>query len=371
MKRIILTSLFICTSIFVFAQNYQFTNVKDLEATSVKNQGYTGTCWSFSTSSFLESEIERITGKDIEISEMYSVRNTYDKKAWNYIMRQGHAQFGEGGLAHDVINSVKDFGMVPESVFTGLLKSQKQYNHAEMIAVLKSMLKTYIKNPGKKLSPNWKKSVDAILDEYIGKNPKTFMYKGKEYTPKSFAKMTKINTSNYITLTSFTQQPFYSSFILNIPDNFSNGSFYNLPLNEYTNVVNYAINHGYTVALDVDVSEPTFSAKYGVAVEPKYKAENKKSLTNIVDELTINQTYRQQEFENYDTTDDHLMHITGLIKDQNGKVYYKVKNSWGTSLANGGYIYMSPAYFKLKSISILLNKDALPKNIKEKLHLKS
>ncbi len=369
MKKILIilfTFLAIKTSI---AQKYEFTPVKDIQVSSVKNQGNTGTCWSFSTSSFVESEIKRISGLDVNISEMYFVRNTYTIKAWDYVMRQGHAQFGEGGLAQDVNNAIKKFGMVPRSVFTGLLNGQKIYNHQEMFALLKTTLDDYIKSDAKKSASDWQTAINNILDTYMGKNPTTFIYKGKMFTPATFAAFTKYNPDDYVTITSFMQQPFYSKFILNIPDNFSNGYFYNVPLNDMTGAINTAIANGFTVELDVDVSEPTFSAKYGIAVLPLKAEDNKKSLTEIVPEKVVNQLSRQKNFEDFKTTDDHLMQITGLLTDQKGNTYYKVKNSWGTKWANGGYIYMSIPYAKMKVISIMVNKNALSKELKGLLKL--
>jgi len=351
---------------------YKFTEVIDLEATPVISQGRTGTCWSFSTSSFLESEIIRLTGKQIDLSEMYNVRNTYPKKAENYIMRQGKAQFSEGGLAHDVMNSVAEFGLVPNEAYSGLFGEATGHNHAEMVAVLSSMLETYIDNPGRELSPTWRSAIDGVLDSYLGKNPSSFMYHGKEYTPESFLTMTKIKPEDYVTITSFDHAPFYDEFILNIPDNFSNGSYYNVPLDDMMNVIDYALQNGFTVELDCDVSERTFSSKDGVAVIPLRSENNIKALQGVYPEKSIDQTYRQQQFENYKTTDDHLMHITGTLKDQNGTVYYKVKNSWGTNPernANGGYVYFSESYMRLKTISVMIHKDAIPKEIAKKLTL--
>lgn len=371
MKKLICSVLGLLLMTHLIAQEtYQFNTIIDLETTSVISQGATGTCWSFSTSSFLESEIMRITGKTIDLSEMFTVRNTYPVKADNYVMRQGKAQFSEGGLAHDVINSVRNYGLVPLDVYTGLEEGVARHNHAEMVAVLSAMLDTYIDNPGRKLSPKWRKAVSAVLDVYLGSNPEQFTYEGKQYTPKSFLAMTGIVPDDYISITSFTQAPFYSSFILNIPDNFSNGSFYNVPLNDFMDVIDTALENGYTVELDCDVSERSFSSKDGVAVIPKDPINTKKALTGIYPERFIDQEYRQQEFENYTTTDDHLMHITGALTDQNGNKYYKVKNSWGSDEsrnANGGYVYFSESYMRLKAISVTVHKDAVPKKVANQL----
>lgn len=350
---------------------YNFKELINLEATAVISQGRTGTCWSFSSTSFLESEIIRLTGKQIDLSEMYTVRNTYPKKAENFVMRQGKAQFSEGGLAHDVLNSVAAYGLVPNAAFNGLLDSETNHNHAELVAVLTSMVETYADNPGRKLSKKWKEAIDAVLSVYMGSNTSSFNYEGKNYTPQSFLEMTKINPSDYLSITSFTQSSFYSQFVLNIPDNWSNGSFYNVTLDEMMATIDNALENGFTVELDCDVSESTFSSKNGVAIIPELSENNKKSLEAIYPEKKVTQEYRQDEFENFTTTDDHLMHITGLLEDQNGTKYYKVKNSWGTDAsrnANGGYVYFSESYMRLKAISITVHKDAVPKAIVKKLN---
>jgi len=372
MRKLIISSAILLSSICGFSQEYKFTPLVDIDCSTVKSQGNTGTCWSFSTSSFLESEIKRITNKDVDLSEMYTVRNTYPKKAWNYVMRQGKAQFSQGGLAHDVLNSVENYGLVPETAFTGLANGDTKHNHSEMIAVTKAMLDAYIKNPARKLSPRWKKSYEAILDIYLGVNPKYFTYNGKEYTPKSFQKMLQINPSNYVTITSFSHQPYYKNFVLNIPDNFSNGSMYNVPLDEFEQTMINALENGYSIELDIDVSEKTFSSKNGVAIVPEDKEKELEALLGIRKEKEITQAYRQQEFENYTTTDDHLMHITGMAKDQNGTVYFKTKNSWGSDgkrIKYGGYIYISSSYIRLKAISVTIHKDGFTKKLRKNLQV--
>jgi len=374
MKSIFLIITFLVSTIAINAQKYQFKTAIDIDASSVKSQGQTGTCWSFSTSSFIESEIYRLTNKHVDISEMFSVRNTYDDKAWNYVMRQGKLQFSQGGLAHDVMNSIRDNGLVTESSFSGLFFKPNVYNHSKIVPQLKMVLDSFIKNDKHSKYPDWKTATSAILDKEIGKTPTKVTFKNNSYSPKSFAKMLKINPDNYITLTSFTQHPFYSDFVLNIPDNFSNGSMYNVPIEELVSVVDYALKKGFTIALDVDVSEKTFSAKNGIAVLPKNSADNELSLTELVPEMKVTQDFRQVEFENYNTTDDHLMHIVGMVKDQKGNNYYKVKNSWGSNskrIGNNGFIYMSVPYFKLKTISVLLHNKGLSKKVKKKFHLKS
>lgn len=370
MKYTLLAVLFILGLENFNAQEYQFTAIKDIENTEIKSQGNTGTCWSFSTTSFLESEIIRLTGKQIDLSEMFSVRNTYSDKAINYLYRQGKAQFSEGGLAHDVINSVDKYGLVPEQEYSGLEIGEEKHNHAELVAVLKSMLDTYIKNPARELSPKWRKATESVLDVYLGKQKEEFNFKGKKYTPKTFAEFVKIDASNYVTISSFEHEKKYEKFLLNIPDNFSNGTFYNIELNEMVSIVENAILKGFTIELDCDVSETTFSSKYGVAIIPENSSDAEKGLKEIIEEKKITSSFRQAEFENFNTTDDHLMHIVGLVKDQNNNKYFKIKNSWGTTnRGNGGYVYMSIPYFKLKTISVLLHKDGVSKNVKKKLRI--
>lgn len=372
MKKIYLGFLFFIGFLTSSAQIYEFQEVINIECLPVISQDKTGTCWSFSTSSFLESEIIRLTGKKIDLSEMYQVRTTYPKKAENFVMRQGKAQFSEGGLNHDVINSVAEYGLVPLSAYSGLSEEEKKHNHAELVAVLEAMVRTYVDNPGKQLSSKWKVAINKVLDTYLGEIPNEFTYEGQKYTPKSFMEMTKIKANDYITLTSFTHQPYYKAFILNIPDNFSNGSMYNLPLDEFISAVDYALEKGYSLALDCDVSEETFSAKYGIGFIPENEEDEKTGLAEISKEKNITPAYRQQEFENYNTTDDHLMHIVGKLKDQKGNVYYKIKNSWGTNenkVKNGGYVYMSLAYLQLKAISVLLHIDGIDKKMVKKIGL--
>ena len=369
MKQTFFSIAFLSLAFSAYSQKYEFQSIKDIACTPVISQGQTGTCWSFSSTSFLEAEIIRITGKKIDLSEMYNVRHTYPKKAWNFVMRQGHAQFGEGGLNHDVINSAREFGLVPDVAYSGLVGNADKHDHSKMVAEIEKVVKWY-SNPEKKLEPKWKDEVTVILDKYLGQDVTEFTYETKKYTPKTFLEMTKLNLDDYVTITSFTNEPNYSKFILDIPDNFSNGSFYNMPLDEFVANIDNALDKGFTVALDADVSEKTFSGRNGIAVIPENEADEKAILTEIKPEKKITPEYRQHEFENFNTTDDHLMHIVGKVRDQAGSVYYKVKNSWGTkNVGNDGFVYMSVPYLRLKAISVLVHKDALVKKTKKQLGL--
>lgn len=377
MKKTILCFSMLFLSHLSFSQKYEFQTIKDIECTPIISQGATGTCWSFSTTSFLESEIYRTSGKKIDLSEMYNVRYTYLKKAENYVLRQGKAQFGEGGLSHDVINSAKLYGLATEEQYAGKLPNQEKHDHAKMVEELETIVKKAVAETPAKY-PNWKQDYTNVLDKYMGSfSPEinlsanvNFDQKNTTSTTQSpieFLKSTKLNLDDYVTITSFTHEAFYSKFILNIPDNFANGMFYNLPLDEYIQNVDNALDKGFTLSLDADVSEKTFSGKNGIAVIPNDDNDASIILTEIKPEKTITPEYRQSEFENYNTTDDHLMHVVGKAKDQKGNIYYKVKNSWGTKSGRDGFIYMSIPYMRLKSISVMLHKDGLLKKTKTNL----
>ena len=371
MKKYILAG-FTLISILSSAQEspFKFQELVNNSALPIISQGRTGTCWSFSTTSFLESEVKRLTGKDVDLSEMYNVRYTYPVKAYNYVYRQGKAQFSEGGLSHDVLNSVRLNGLAPIEAYSGLNNGDIKYDHQLLVKELKTDLDSIVKNPKQYLTKDWKANFNKKLDNKLGVPPTQFTYDGKQYTPQEFAKALKINPDDYVTITSFEQAPYYSQFVLQVPDNFSNGNYYNLPLDEYMKTLDDALYKGYTAAFDTDVSEKTFSSKYGMAIWP---AEGKESdyFVQIVPEKWVSADERQAAFENYSTEDDHLMHITGILKDQLGNQYYDVKNSWGTdNLGNNGHIFMSKPYFRMKSIAFTVHKDALSKDLKKKLGIK-
>ena len=377
MKQIVLLLYSTLIVSFLFAQTAQkqtlqkpeFFDIKTVKATPVKNQAMTGTCWCFSTTSLLESEEIRKDKQEIDLSEMFTVRNIYIEKAKNYILRQGHTQFGEGGLSHDMIRAVGTYGAIPEVVYSGLVNGQTQYNHQQLISRLQNYLDSVLKK--QPISSDWLNGYTNVLDQYLGKVPQDFTYNGKKYTPISFAKeVLKFNADEYVSITSFTHQPYYSSFILQVPDNFANGSFYNIPLNELIDVVKNAVGQGYSVAWDADVSNKGFKQELGFALNLDPSVKYTREMVNAgTKEMPYDANIRQQLYENLTTQDDHLMHIVGTEKSKEGKTFFIVKNSWGKIGPDEGYINVSEAYFGINTISIVLPKAALSKEMLAKLHL--
>ncbi|RAI98698.1 bleomycin hydrolase [Chitinophaga skermanii] len=381
MKKLLLSAAMLC-SLGAFAQttvtnkegsNYKFTVIKDAEATEVQNQGQTGTCWSFSGLSFFESEVLRNDkNKKVNLSEMFVVRRMYPLKAANYVRMHGKTNFAEGGGFPDDLLCLREFGLVPQSVYDG--NRVKTYNHSEMVNVLENMLKPL--GAANNVNPSWTKAVEGTLNAYIGDAPATFDYQGKQYNPQSFAKYLGLNADDYVIISSFTHHPFYSQFVLEVPDNWNWEKVYNVPLNEFTNIAETAVTNGYTLAWASDVSEKGFNYRDGLAIVPEKdwadltEAERKDIFTNPAKEKTITQELRQVAFDNYETQDDHGMHITGLVKDQNGNKYFKVKNSWGTTNQCGGYFYASVPYFAYKTTCFMVNKKAIPADIAKKMGIK-
>ena len=340
---------------------YTFKTLADLTATPVKNQNQTGTCWSFSTTSFLESEAARISGEVVDLSEMASVRYTYPLKADMYLRHHGLHQFGPGSLCHDVLNAASAYGLVPEFAFPGLDPGESTFNHGELDAVPAAAVKAMSEQPV--LSDDWRDAVEGICDAYLGKLPSSFQFNGKTFTPESFRDHLGINPSSYVSMTSFTHHEFGETFVLEVPDNFSRGAYLNLPIDDLTLLVRNAVMNGYTVAWDADVSEKGFSFRNGMALMPAV-GETTQLWKAVVNEEEVTQASRQVGFENHTTTDDHLMHIVGLAEDQQGKEYFLIKNSWGEGNLYGGRQYISMAYFKAKTIAVTVHQDAIQRKKK-------
>ncbi len=397
MKRFLLCALAFCATLGAAAQTadtksepegYRFTDGKVLDITPVKNQNRSGTCWCYSTMSFLEAEILRAGGAPVHLSEMWIVRHTFMEKAEKYVRMHGEINFAEGGAAHDVTEGIAKYGIVPFEAYPGLNYGTDKPDFSELTPVLKSFLDTVIK--GRKLSTAWKRAFNALLDEYFGPMPETFVYEGKEYTPASFAASLPIRMDDYIDITSFTHHPFYTKFIIEIPDNWMWGEAYNLPLDEMMQVVDHALANGYPLAWGTDVSEKGFSRTKALGIIPEAdldgmsgtEAERWGKLTEREKEAalykfdkpgkerTITQQMRQEAFDNYETTDDHGMVIVGTATDQIGNPYYKVLNSWDAMPPYGGYYYFSRPFVEYKTTDIMVNKRALPKAIAAKLGLK-
>ncbi len=369
--------------------SYEFTVMKNLEATPVQSQGRTGTCWSFSALSFLESELMRMGKGKHELSEMWIARNAYRDKAINYVRMHGTFNFGPGGAFHDIPYVIKKYGIVPATAYEGLNYGSKTHNHAEMDKMLKAMVDVVIKSPqNKRLTPSWIHAVDGVLDAYLGEMPTEFEVDGKKYNGKSYAQELGLNMDDYVVLGSFTHHPYYEQFVLAVPDNWAFGQVYNLPLNELMDVAESAVMNGYSWAWAADVSEKGFSFRDGLAIVPEDESTIRKrgsdnrnfsdagaekigdAFTQPVKEKTITAEMRQLAYDNYETTDDHGMHVTGMVKDQDGTKYFIVKNSWGTGNDCDGYFYASEAYFKYKTMNLMVHKDALPKKLAKKLGIK-
>lgn len=366
---------------------FQFKDKYLVKTTSVKDQNKSGTCWCFSGTSFVEDEIMRQGGDSLDLSEMFTVYHTYQDKADKYVRYYGQTNFAPGGSLIDVNYVFDKYGAVPESVYSGLNYGEDKHNHGELDGMLKGMLEVVVKKPNKKISTAWRKAIAGVLDAYLGALPETFTYNGKTYTPKSYAESLPYKPADYVTLSSFTHHPFYEEFVLEVPDNWLDGRYMNLPLDELKAVVDNAIKNGYPVAWAADVSEGGFKWNEGVALMPKGKDERdmegtelsrwvklsdkdraaeKFKFTGPVEEITVTQESRQEMFDSQETTDDHGMEIVGIAEDKEGNRYYKVKNSWDVNQVYDGYIYVSEPFFLAKTMGILVHKDAVPKNIAKK-----
>jgi len=349
------------------AEGYQFTDRVRLETSSVKDQHRSGTCWCYATVSFLETELLRMGRQEFDLSEIYLVRHTYEQKAWDYLRFHGHNNFNQGGQAHDAMIELAQHGIVPEKAYPGLEYGTEKHVHGEVVAAMSGYVKAVEDNGRRAITPAWDEGFNGILDAYFGEVPETFQYKGETYTPQSFAQSLNINPDDYVELTSFTHHPWYKPFDLEVPDNWAHKEYYNLPLEELVEVMDYSLQEGYSVVWDGDVSSKGFSHGNGMAVVPEDDEASFKE--KPVAEMHVTPEYRQEQFNNQTMTDDHLMHLTGIGEDQNGSKYYLTKNSWdSTGNAYGGFLYMSEPYIRLNTVAIMVHKDAIPQDIKDKLN---
>lgn len=370
-------------------KGFEFTTVKELPITSVKNQNRSGTCWSFSGQAFLESELLRMGKPEVDLSEMFVVYNSYADKADKYVRMHGEANFAGGGSFHDVLYVLGNYGAIPESAYNGLNYDEDKHVHNELDMLTRAYVEPLANSKGK-LTPVWKKGFNGILDAYLGEIPAKFTVDGKEYTPKSYAASLGLNADDYVSITSYTHHPFYSQFAIEIPDNWRWGTSYNVPLAELTEIADNAINNGYSIAWGGDVSEKGFTRE-GIAILPdvdgnelsgsdaarwlgltqkEKDAEIQKMIEGPCAEINVTQENRQKGYDNYQTTDDHGMQIYGIAKDQTGKKYYMIKNSWGETGKYNGFWYMSEPFFQAKTMNFVVHKNAVPKHIAKKLGIK-
>jgi bleomycin hydrolase len=392
MKKIILTlaaAIIASASIAqISATGYTLTDNKTVPVTSVKNQASSGTCWSFSGLAFLESEILIAGGPEVDLSAMFVVRHAYHDRAVKYVRMHGTSNLTAGAAAEDVMICWRKHGIVPNEVYEGLNYGQDIHRHAEMDAVIKGYCDAVIRNPNRKLSTAWLEGLDAILDAYLGALPETFTWQGREYTPRSFADSLPVDIDDYVSLTSFTHHPFDTWFVVEVPDNTVWGESFNVPLDEMMSVIDGTLAAGRPVLWASDVSEQGFAWRRGLAVVPDAdvtrmddselarwvalsQAEQDAALYRLDApgaERTITQELRQEAFDNWETTDDHGMEIVGTATDQNGTQYYKVKNSWGAeNHIYDGYFYASRPFVAYKTMSIMVNRNALPRDLRRRM----
>lgn len=343
---------------------FQFEIVKRIPTTPVKDQARTGTCWSFATTSFVETELIRMGKDPLDLSEMYFVRVTYPQKIENYVRLHGNTVLGQGSLGQDVLRAVKLYGIMPEAAYPGRRYGAERHDHSELHGVLRGALDALVEN--RAITPVWPDAVEGILDAYLGELPGRFDFDGKSYTPRSFLDAFEFDPGDYVELTSFTHHPFDAWVALEIPDNWARNRSYNVGVDELMSVLDRAIEGGFSVAWDGDVSERSFCHSKGVALWPvrawdERDEEERGALCERPEaEVRVTQESRQRGFDDYTSSDDHLMHIVGTARDQNGTRYYITKNSWGETGSREGYVYMSESYVRAKTISILVHRNALP-----------
>ena len=395
MKKLVFSAILAMTVLGAYAQEkkdtvkknpgYEFTVIKENPITSIKDQYRSGTCWCFSTLSFIESEIIREKGIDsLDLSEMFVVSKSYHDRAAKYVRLDGHLNFAAGSSFGDVLHVIEDYGIVPQEAMPGLEYGTEKPEHFEMDEGLKGYVEGIVKNPNRKLTPAWLNGLDGILEAYLGEIPETFEVDGVTYTPESYRDFLGINPDDYVSLTSFTHHPFYSQFVIEVCDNWRWDLSYNLPLDELMEVMYNAIDKGYTIAWGTDVSEAGFT-RDGIATVPDTdrkvtagsdqekwvgKSAEKADEAEVKAEKVITQEMRQDGYDRKTTTDDHGMQIYGLAEDQNGNKFFMVKNSWGETGKYKGIWYASDAFVRYKTMNIVVHKNAVPKDIRKKLGIK-
>lgn len=351
MKKILVVFLALLIAGALQAQE-PFKITKDIPHTPVKNQQHAGTCWSFATVSFIESELLRSGAGEFDLSELFFVYYAYLMKTENFIRLRGLANFSQGGQAHDVFAVMDKYGAVTEDFFNGYAPGDTLYDHSEMEKILSAMAKVWTGKDG--AGHHWKSAARAILDVYMGVMPTEMTFRKKTYTPMEFRQAFLPKSADYVELTSFSHHPWYYPFRLEIPDNWMGAQYYNLPIDDLMSVIDYALENGYTVCWDGDVSEPEFKHRQNYA-----RLEN--------ENIKLSQDLRQKGFDNFSTSDDHLMHMTGLSQDSTGNRYYIIKNSWGDSNSEHGFLHMSKGFVYMKTVAILIHKNAIPEKIRTKL----
>ena len=389
MKTFTLAALLLATlpAVAQSTDGYRFTTVVNQKVTPVKNQAATGTCWCFATTSFIEAELIRQGKGEYDLSEMYIVRQKYMNQLDDNYLRRGKGNISQGSLSPSWVTAFNQIGIVPEEAYTGINYDSPTHNHKELTTYMEAIAAEAIKMRHR--SPEYFELINSLFDIYMGKLPESFTYKGKQYTPKSFAASLDIHTDDYVMLTSFTHRPYYREFEIEVPDNWEHARMYNLPLDELMAAADHALRNGYTVLWDGDVSEKGFSFKNGVAINPETEQTEDLKDTDFArwnkmdaqerlaeaykfagpcPEVNVTPDIRQQGYEAFVTTDDHLMHLTGIATDQNGTRYYITKNSWGTARNDfGGYLNMSESYVRAKTIYIMVHKDALSKEMRQRI----
>src|SRR5574344_299613 len=400
MRKLLVMTLIALTAIGATAQEKKaeknvnkpvFTVVRENKITSIKNQSRSGTCWNYSTLSFFESEILKKTGKTYDLCESFVANKTYMDRAIQVVRLHGDCQFSQGGSSYDPLYCMENYGICPEDAMPapGTLYGDSLNNFNEFFGQLEPYVKAIAKSDAQKISSQWKVGLQGILDAYLGKCPEKFTYQGKEYTPKSFMASLGLNLDDYVSITSYTHHPFYTRFAVEVQDNWRNPLSYNVPMEDMMRIIDNAIDEGYTIAWGGDVSEDGFTRKgLGIAYDNKKvqglagsdaarwlkltkteKSEKFDSLGITAPEVVPTQKMRQERFDNWQLTDDHGMQIFGLAKDQNGKEYYMVKNSWGQYGDYKGIWYMTKAVIAQNTMDYMVNKNAIPKDIRKKMGL--